>query len=81
MISGEEEIQTIEKLEQDELRAQMKLSMYASVTNIIPYFNNLSKICGYIVARDKKVVEKFEFDQSEITSFDTCNDIWKMLEL
>ncbi|KAL3650659.1 hypothetical protein CASFOL_007062 [Castilleja foliolosa] len=57
----------------------MKLSMYASVTNIIPYLDDSSKISGHIVTRDKKVVKKFEFDPSEVTSFDTCNDIWKMI--
>ncbi|KAI3474365.1 hypothetical protein Pfo_029226 [Paulownia fortunei] len=80
-VSGEEEMQTIKKFEQDELRAQMKLSMYASVTNIIPYLDDLSKISGHIVERDKKVVEKFEFDPSKVTAFDTCNNIWKMINL
>ncbi|KAI3472826.1 hypothetical protein Pfo_029955 [Paulownia fortunei] len=80
-VSGEEEMQTIKKFEQDELRAQMKLSMHASVTNIIPYLDDLSKISGHIVERDKKVVEKFEFDPSKVSAFDTCNNIWKMINL
>ncbi|PIN22986.1 hypothetical protein CDL12_04296 [Handroanthus impetiginosus] len=79
--SVEEQRQTIKKFEQDDLRAQMKLSMYASVTNIIPYLDDPSKISGHIVERDKKVVEKFEFDPSKVTSFDTCNNIWKMISL
>ncbi|KAI7995744.1 hypothetical protein LOK49_LG11G00659 [Camellia lanceoleosa] len=71
----------LRKLEQDEMRAQMKLSMYASVTNIIPNLHENSKISGYIVKRDRKVVEKFEFDPSEATAFDTCNNIWNMISL
>ncbi|GFP94177.1 hypothetical protein PHJA_001562200 [Phtheirospermum japonicum] len=57
----------------------MKLSMYASVTNIIPNLDDLSKISGHIVTRDKKVVKKFEFDPSKVTGFETCNDVWKMI--
>ena len=32
-----------------------------------------------IVNRDKKVVKKFEFDQTQMTAFDTCDSIWKMI--
>ncbi|KAL1543607.1 hypothetical protein AAHA92_20558 [Salvia divinorum] len=77
----EEQRQTIKKLDQDQVRAQMKLSMYASVTNTIPYLGNPSRISGHIVERDRKVVEKFEFDPSTATTFDTCNSIWKMIDL
>uniref|UniRef100_M1D2S2 Uncharacterized protein n=2 Tax=Solanum tuberosum TaxID=4113 RepID=M1D2S2_SOLTU len=59
----------------------MKLSLYASVTSIIPDLNDQSKISGHIVERDKKVVENFEFDSSNQTAFDTCNNIWKMINL
>jgi hypothetical protein len=31
------------------------------------------------VDRDKKVVEKFEFDPRKIDSLDVCNGIWKMI--
>ncbi|KAL6574570.1 hypothetical protein OROMI_011855 [Orobanche minor] len=61
-------------------RYTMKLSMYASVTTIIPCLHDLSKISGHIVARDKKVVEKFEFDPSEVTASDTCDNIWKTIK-
>ncbi|XP_042049004.1 kinetochore protein SPC24 homolog [Salvia splendens] len=77
----EEQRQTIKKLDQDQVRDQMKLSMYASVTNTIPYLDNPSRISGHIVERDRKVVEKFEFDPSTATTFDTCNSIWKMINL
>ncbi|KAF3622370.1 putative protein FRIGIDA-like [Capsicum annuum] len=57
----------------------MKLSLYASVTSIIPDSDDQSKISGHIVERDKKVVENFEFDPSKLTAFDICNNIWKMI--
>ncbi|GMP85982.1 hypothetical protein CsSME_00038944 [Camellia sinensis var. sinensis] len=79
--SVEERREILRKLEQDEMRAQMKLSMYASVTNIIPNLHENSKISGHIVKRDRKAVEKFEFDPSEATAFDTCNNIWNMISL
>ncbi|XP_060213911.1 kinetochore protein SPC24 homolog [Lycium barbarum] len=77
--SIEEQRQLLKKLEQDQLRAEMKLSLYASVTSIIPDLDDQSKISGQIVERDKKVVENFEFDSSKLTTFDTCNSIWKMI--
>ncbi|KAA8517732.1 hypothetical protein F0562_015209 [Nyssa sinensis] len=80
-VSVEERRQILKKLEQEELRAQRKLSMYASVTNIIPNLDDQSKISGHIVERDKKVVEKFEFDPAKETAFDTCNSLWKMINL
>ncbi|CAA2969910.1 Hypothetical predicted protein [Olea europaea subsp. europaea] len=77
--SIEERRKNLKKLEQDELRAQMKLSMFASVTNIIPNLDDPSKISGHIVDRDTKAVEKFEFDPTKLTAFETCNGIWKMI--
>ncbi|XP_075502370.1 kinetochore protein SPC24 homolog isoform X1 [Primulina tabacum] len=47
--SLEEQMQTLKKSEQDELRSEMKLSMHASVTNIIPNLDDLSKISGRIL--------------------------------
>ncbi|XP_047334247.1 kinetochore protein SPC24 homolog [Impatiens glandulifera] len=79
-ISLEERRQVLKKLEQDEQRTQMKLSMYASVTNIIPNLDDNSKVSGLIVQRDKQVVEKFEFDHLKTTPFDSCNSIWKMIK-
>ncbi|XP_062166294.1 kinetochore protein SPC24 homolog [Alnus glutinosa] len=78
-ISVQERRQTLKKLEQDELREQRMLSLYASVTNIIPNLDDNSRISGHIVDRDKKVVEKFEFDPRKIDSLDVCNGIWKMI--
>ncbi|KZV17148.1 hypothetical protein F511_29455 [Dorcoceras hygrometricum] len=79
--SVEEQRQTLKKSEQAELRAEMKLSMHASVTNVIPNLDDLSKISGHIVVKDKKIVDNFEFDPAKHSSFDTCNDIWKMIML
>lgn len=80
-VSFEEQRQLLKQLEQDQLRAEMKLSLCASVTCIIPDLDDQSKISGHIVERDKKVVENFEFDPSKVTSFDTCNSIWRMINL
>lgn len=79
--SIEEQRKLLKKLEQDQLRAEMKLSLYASVTSIIPDLDDQSKISGHIVERDKKVVENFEFDPSKLSAFEICNNIWKMIDL
>ncbi|PHT84102.1 hypothetical protein T459_12545 [Capsicum annuum] len=44
--SIEEQRKLLKKLEQDQLRAEMKLSLYASVTSIIPDSDDQSKISG-----------------------------------
>ncbi|KAJ8898988.1 hypothetical protein K2173_008490 [Erythroxylum novogranatense] len=80
-ISVEEQRQHIKKLEQEELRFQRKLSMYASVANVIPNLDDHSKVSGYVVDRDKQRVEVFEFDPSEMNAFDTCQSIWKLINL
>ncbi|KAI3525724.1 hypothetical protein L1887_04757 [Cichorium endivia] len=68
----EERGQVLKKLKQDELKAQMKISMFASVTKIIPDLNDQSKmISGNIVDKEKKVVEKFELNSQEMSDFDT----------
>ncbi|PSS32709.1 Myosin-2 like [Actinidia chinensis var. chinensis] len=76
-VSVEERRQILKQLGQDELRAQMKLSMYASVTNVIPNLDDHAKVSGHIVQRDKRLDEMFEFDPTKTTVFDTCNSIWK----
>ncbi|KAL6337713.1 hypothetical protein AAG906_037306 [Vitis piasezkii] len=79
-VSVEERNQIVMKLKQDDQRAESKLSMYASVTNIIPSLDDELKISGHIVERNKKVVERFEFDPAKLSVFDTCNRIWKMID-
>lgn len=32
-----------------------------------------------IVQRDKNSVEDFDFDPKEMSEFETCNHIWKMI--
>ncbi|GLT66148.1 hypothetical protein SLA2020_385340 [Shorea laevis] len=80
-VSIEERKQSLRKLEQDELKEQRKLSMYASVTNLIPNLEDQSRVSGHIVDRDKKVVEKFELDPAKVSAFDACDSIWKMIDL
>ncbi|XP_022766242.1 radixin-like [Durio zibethinus] len=77
--SIEERKKMLRKFEQDKLKEQRKLSMYASITNIIPVLEDQSRISGHIVDRDKKVVEKFECDPSKVTAFDACDSLWKMI--
>ncbi|KAF8019804.1 hypothetical protein BT93_G0483 [Corymbia citriodora subsp. variegata] len=78
-ISIEERKRVSKKLEQNEQKEQMSLSMYASVTKIIPNLDDSYKIAGYIVDREKRVVDKFEFDSTKMTAFDTCTNIWRMI--
>ncbi|KAI9380602.1 hypothetical protein POPTR_016G122350v4 [Populus trichocarpa] len=78
-VSFEERKRNMKKNEKDELRAERMLSMYASVTNIIPDLDDHSKISGHIVHRDNKAVEKFEFDPTKISSFEICQSIWEMI--
>ncbi|CAN1820563.1 hypothetical protein LINPERHAP1_LOCUS29148 [Linum perenne] len=34
-----------------------------------------------IVDREKRMVEKFELDSTEMSPFETCDSIWKMINL
>ncbi|PKI51446.1 hypothetical protein CRG98_028157 [Punica granatum] len=79
--SIEDKKHILKKLEQYDLRQQMTLSMYASVTNIIPNLDDDSKIGGYIVDREKKVVDKFEFNSMEMPAYDARSKIWKMIDI
>ncbi|KAL4312370.1 hypothetical protein GQ457_01G018990 [Hibiscus cannabinus] len=78
-VSIEEQKKKLRKFEQDKFKEQRKLSMYASITNIIPDMEDQSKISGNIVDRDKKAVKRFEFDPSKMTAFDACDSLWKMI--
>ncbi|OAY84528.1 hypothetical protein ACMD2_15399 [Ananas comosus] len=75
--SIEERREIIKKKKKDMLRAQDLLSMCASVTNIIPSLDDQDKISGYIVDKNKKKVEKFEFEQT-LSPYEVCNKLWKM---
>ncbi|XP_027353054.1 kinetochore protein SPC24 homolog isoform X2 [Abrus precatorius] len=78
-ISVQEQKKTSQQIEKNKLRTQMILSMYASVTNIVPNLDEQSKISGYIVEKDKNAVETFEYDTTKMTTLDICNDIWKTI--
>ncbi|KMT12386.1 hypothetical protein BVRB_5g103190 [Beta vulgaris subsp. vulgaris] len=77
--SIEEQSQRLKKLEEEQEKEQRKLSFYASVTKTIPNLESKSKISGHIVERDKKAVQKFEFDPLQEDAFDICNKTWKMI--
>ncbi|XP_064965876.1 kinetochore protein SPC24 homolog [Musa acuminata AAA Group] len=76
-ISIEERTKMIKKREKDLTRTRNLLSLCASVTNIIPDFEDTTKISGVVVDRNKKKAEKFEFEMTE-APLDICNKLWKM---
>lgn len=78
-LSVEERRKIVKKLKQDELKTEMKLAMYASVTKIIPNLDEDSKISGCIMDKEKEAVEYFEYDSSKDTPFNTCNSIWEKI--
>ncbi|KAM0991593.1 hypothetical protein TB2_009768 [Malus domestica] len=78
-IDVQEKKRNLKRREQDEFREQRKLAMYASVTNIIPNLEDQSRDMGYIVDSNKKIVQKFEFDPTKTTAFQTCDSVWKMI--
>uniref|UniRef100_A0A1J3D720 Uncharacterized protein n=1 Tax=Noccaea caerulescens TaxID=107243 RepID=A0A1J3D720_NOCCA len=75
----DEERQSTKRKVRDDLRAEKKLSMYASVTKIIPDVNDPSKISGYMVDREKRVIDKFQFEKDKMTAYETCNSIWSII--
>ncbi|KAJ8500382.1 hypothetical protein OPV22_010934 [Ensete ventricosum] len=64
-VSIEDRRVLIKKTEKDLIRARNLLSMCASVTNIIPDFEDQTRISGVVIDRNKKKVEKFEFERTE----------------
>ncbi|KAI3994324.1 hypothetical protein MKX01_012581 [Papaver californicum] len=80
-VSIEEREQNLKKVDKDEIREQRKLSMYASVTNIIPNMDTGTKISGHIVEREKRTVEMFEFETTNSSSsIEICNNLWNMID-
>ncbi|CAL9220090.1 unnamed protein product [Arabidopsis halleri] len=79
LISIDEHKQSTKRKERDGLRAEKKLSMYASVTKVIPDIDGPSKISGYMVDREKRVIEKFQFETNKMTAYETCNSIWSII--
>lgn len=80
-VSIEEKSRSLKKLEEEQEKDRLKLSFYASATKIVPDLEMGSKISGHIVERDKKKLEKFEFDPLQEDGFDICNKTWKMINL
>ncbi|XP_013724052.2 kinetochore protein SPC24 homolog [Brassica napus] len=78
-MSVDEQRQSVKRKERDDLRAEKMLSMYASVTKVIPEVEDPSKISGYMVDREKKVIEKFQFETNKMTAYETCNSIWSII--
>ncbi|CAL9047396.1 kinetochore protein SPC24 homolog [Musa acuminata AAA Group] len=76
-VSIEDRRVMIKKTEKDLIRARNCLSMCASVTNIIPDFEDWTRISGMVIDRNKKKVEKFEFERTE-SPLNVCNKLWKM---
>ncbi|KAG8082247.1 hypothetical protein GUJ93_ZPchr0014g46692 [Zizania palustris] len=52
------------------------LSMCVSVTNVMPNFEDQDKISGYIVDKNMKKLERFEFDKT-MSPVDVCNKLWE----
>ncbi|XP_020531142.1 uncharacterized protein LOC105421678 isoform X2 [Amborella trichopoda] len=75
-IEGSREIQ--KKMKKELQKTQSEISMYASVTRILPNFEEKSRVSGYVVERDKKIVERFQFHPTEASDFQICNSLWKM---
>ncbi|KAH7553832.1 hypothetical protein JRO89_XS12G0063600 [Xanthoceras sorbifolium] len=87
-ISIEERKRALKKSEKDELRAD-KFMIWASAfvkssIAAMKIYLLESSVVGltsllYMVDRDKKVVEKLEYDPAKMTAFDTCQSIWKAI--
>lgn len=75
-LSVEERRKIVKKLKQDELKTEMKLAMYTSVTKIIPNLDEESKMSGCIIDKEREVLEYFEYDHSKDTPINICNSIW-----
>ncbi|KMZ60056.1 hypothetical protein ZOSMA_61G00290 [Zostera marina] len=67
----------LQRKQKDALRSSDLLSMCASVTNIIPDFDDKSRISGYILNGSKSKCERFDLEPS-ISPVELCNKLWKM---
>lgn len=76
--SIEERKDAVKKKEKDMLKAQSMLSMCVSVTNIMPNFDDQEKISGYIVDKNMKKLDKFEFEKT-LSPVEICDKLWKMI--
>ncbi|BAF14816.1 kinetochore protein SPC24 homolog [Oryza sativa Japonica Group] len=76
--SIEQRKEALRKMEKEMMKAQNMLSMCVSVTKIMPNFEDKDKISGYIVDKNMKKLERFEFDKTT-PPVDICNNLWKMV--
>ncbi|KAF7001950.1 hypothetical protein CFC21_017502 [Triticum aestivum] len=76
--SIEERKDAVKKKEKDMLKAQSMLSMCVSVTNIMPDFEDQEKISGYIVDKNRKKLDKFEFEKT-MSPVEIGDKLWKMM--
>ncbi|KAF7009347.1 hypothetical protein CFC21_023889 [Triticum aestivum] len=76
--SIEERKDSVKKKEKDMLKAQSMLSMCVSVTNMMPDFEDQEKISGYIVDKNRKKLDKFEFGKT-MSPVEICDKLWKMI--
>ncbi|CAN8269533.1 unnamed protein product [Cochlearia groenlandica] len=75
-----EQRKSIKRKDRDDSRAEKKLSLYASVTKVIPDIDDdPSKISGYMVNSEKKVLEKFKFETNKMSAYEICNNIWSVI--
>ncbi|XP_058075455.1 kinetochore protein SPC24 homolog [Magnolia sinica] len=80
-VSVEERKGNLKKIEKDASRQQNMLSMHASVTNISPDLGDQYRVSGHIVERDRKIVEKFEFESAKTNPVEICNSLRKIMDL
>lgn len=76
--SIEDRRKCLKQLERNDSTDEMKLSLLASVTNVIPCLDDQSKTSGYIVHGDK-LLDIFCFDPTEMSELELCNSIWKTI--
>lgn len=76
--SIEDRRKCLKQLERNDSKEEMKLSLFASVTNVIPCLDDQSKTSGYIVQGDK-FFDRFCIDPKEMSELEPCNYIWKMI--
>ncbi|KAG8054059.1 hypothetical protein GUJ93_ZPchr0001g32798 [Zizania palustris] len=74
-VSIEQRKDVVKKKEKDMMKAQNMLSMCVSVTNIMANFEDQDKISGYIVDKNMKKLDRFEFDKT-MSPVDVCNKLW-----
>eukprot|EP01018_Ginkgo_biloba_P017193 Gb_07102 [translate_table: standard] len=77
-IEGHKE--ALNKAKAEELRVQNEISLYASVTKIIPDLNEMEKAVGHLVDKEKRIVEKFEFDPTKTSEIEICNRLWGLVK-